>query len=124
MSQSVPVVTHRTVHADGIDIHLAEAGLLVLLLHGFPELWYSWRRPLPALADAGYHAIAPDVTGVIDALGHDHARSRRARLGSQRALFTLTEMFWRVWSLSSRLRVAICATNVWFIRCDFCTHRH
>ena len=58
MSQSVPAVTHRTVQANSIDIHLAEAGdgPLVLLLHGFPELWYSWRRQLPALADA---AITP-----------------------------------------------------------------
>jgi pimeloyl-ACP methyl ester carboxylesterase len=46
-------------------MHLAEAGSgpLVLLVHGFPELWYSWRHQLLALADAGYHAVAPDVRG-------------------------------------------------------------
>ena len=79
-----------------LPLACSSASVLVLL-HGFPELWYSWRRQLPALADAGYHAVAPDlrgygrttappavedyamsqmtadVTGVIDALGHDHA---------------------------------------------------
>ena len=51
--------------ANGINIHIAEQGEgpLVLLLHGFPELWYSWRHQLPALADAGYRAVAPDVRG-------------------------------------------------------------
>ncbi|MGD0765367.1 MAG: alpha/beta hydrolase [Dehalococcoidia bacterium] len=58
-------VTHRLIAANGINIHIAEQGQgpLVLLLHGFPELWYSWRHQLPALADAGYHAVAPDVRG-------------------------------------------------------------
>ena len=51
--------------ANDINIHIAEQGEgpLVLLLHGFPELWYSWRQQLPALADAGYHVVAPDVRG-------------------------------------------------------------
>src|SRR5258708_18599617 len=54
---------------NGLDIHLLEAGHetanrpAVLLLHGFPELAYSWRKVLPALAAAGYHAIAPDQRG-------------------------------------------------------------
>ena len=58
-------ITHRTIKSNGINLHLAEAGEgpLVLLLHGFPELWYSWRHQLPALAEAGYHAVAPDVRG-------------------------------------------------------------
>ena len=58
-------VTHRTVAANGIDVHIAEQGRgpLVLLLHGFPELWYSWRHQLPALAAAGFHAVAPDLRG-------------------------------------------------------------
>ena len=58
-------ITHRTVQTNGINIHIAEAGEgpLVLFLHGFPELWYSWRHQLPALAAAGYHAVAPDVRG-------------------------------------------------------------
>src|SRR6202795_3356300 len=58
-------ITHRAVKANGINMHIAEAGEgpLVLLVHGFPELWYSWRHQLPALAEAGYHAVAPDVRG-------------------------------------------------------------
>lgn len=58
-------VTHRTVRANQIDIHLTEAGHgpPVVLLHGFPELSYSWRHQLPVLAEAGYHAIAPDLRG-------------------------------------------------------------
>ncbi|HEY8767634.1 MAG TPA: alpha/beta hydrolase [Dehalococcoidia bacterium] len=61
-------ITHRTVKTNGINMHLAEAGEgpLVLLVHGFPELWYSWRHQLPALAAAGYHAVAPDVRGYGD----------------------------------------------------------
>ena len=45
-------ITHRTIEANGIRIHLAEAGAgpLVLLCHGFPESWYSWRHQLRALA--------------------------------------------------------------------------
>ncbi|MBK9181247.1 MAG: alpha/beta hydrolase [Acidimicrobiales bacterium] len=57
--------THRTVETNGIRMHAAEQGdgPLVLLCHGFPELWYSWRHQLPALAAAGYHAVAPDLRG-------------------------------------------------------------
>ena len=46
-------------------MHVAEQGQgpLVLLCHGFPELWYSWRHQLPALAEAGYHVVAPDQPG-------------------------------------------------------------
>ena len=58
-------LTHRMVETNGIKIHLAEQGEgpVVLMLHGFPESWYSWRHQLPALADAGYHVICPDVRG-------------------------------------------------------------
>lgn len=58
-------ITHRTIATNGINMHIAEAGEgpIVLLIHGFPESWYSWRHQLPALADAGYHAVAPDVRG-------------------------------------------------------------
>ncbi|WIG95607.1 alpha/beta hydrolase [Myxococcus sp. SDU36] len=58
-------ITHRTVKTNGINLHVAEAGSgpLVLLLHGWPESWYSWRHQLPALAAAGYHVVAPDVRG-------------------------------------------------------------
>jgi epoxide hydrolase A/B len=57
--------SHRLVTANGIRMHLAEQGQgpLVLMCHGFPESWYSWRHQLPALADAGFHAVAPDMRG-------------------------------------------------------------
>ena len=56
---------HRIVSANGIRIHLVEAGSgpLVLMVHGFPESWYSWRHQLHAVADAGFHAVAIDVRG-------------------------------------------------------------
>ena len=56
-------------NGNGLTMHYLEAGWddaerpLVLLLHGFPELAYSWRRIMPALAEAGYHVIAPDQRG-------------------------------------------------------------
>ena len=58
-------LTHRTVRTNGINLHVAEQGQgpAVVLCHGFPELWYSWRHQLPALAEAGYRAIAPDQRG-------------------------------------------------------------
>jgi pimeloyl-ACP methyl ester carboxylesterase len=58
-------VTHRTIETNGIRMHLAEAGTgpLVVLCHGFPESWYSWRHQLPALAEAGFRAVAPDMRG-------------------------------------------------------------
>ena len=56
---------HRIEHVNGIRIHSVEAGEgpLVLLVHGFPESWYSYRHQLPALAEAGYRAVAIDVRG-------------------------------------------------------------
>ena len=91
----------RIVDARGTRIHLVSdgdpAGPLVLLVHGFPESWYSWRHQIPALAAAGYHVAAIDVRGygrssapidveaygmlhhvndnlgVVEALGHDAA---------------------------------------------------
>lgn len=58
-------ISHRFIETNGIRMHIAEAGQgpLVLLLHGFPESWYSWRHQLTALAQAGYHAVAPDQRG-------------------------------------------------------------
>jgi len=58
-------VTHREVEANGIRMHIAEsgAGPLVVLCHGFPESWYSWRHQLQALARAGFQAVAPDMRG-------------------------------------------------------------
>ncbi len=56
---------HRFVDTNGIRMHYVEQGegYPVLFLHGFPELWYSWRYQIPALAAAGFHAIAPDLRG-------------------------------------------------------------
>jgi pimeloyl-ACP methyl ester carboxylesterase len=61
----MPEVTHRHVAANGIRIHIAEcgAGPLVVLCHGFPESWYSWRHQLSALAEAGFRVVAPDMRG-------------------------------------------------------------
>ena len=57
--------THRFVDANGIRMHLVEQGRgpLVLLCHGFPESGYSWRHQIRALADAGFHVVAPDMRG-------------------------------------------------------------
>ena len=58
-------ITHRSVTTNGVRLHLAECGTgpIALMVHGFPESWYSWRYQLPALAAAGYRAIACDVRG-------------------------------------------------------------
>src|SRR5260370_41375813 len=58
-------ISHRFIETNGIRMHLAEAGSgpTVLLCHGFPECWGSWRHQLEALAAAGYRAIAPDRGG-------------------------------------------------------------
>jgi pimeloyl-ACP methyl ester carboxylesterase len=52
---------------NGLRVHILEAGAadrpLLLLLHGFPEIAYSWRKVMPALAEAGYHVVAPDQRG-------------------------------------------------------------
>ncbi|RZB19107.1 alpha/beta hydrolase [Streptomyces sp. F001] len=58
-------LTHRLVPSPAGRIHLVEqgSGPLVLLVHGFPEGWYSWRHQLPALAAAGHRAVAIDVRG-------------------------------------------------------------
>jgi pimeloyl-ACP methyl ester carboxylesterase len=57
--------THRTVRANGIALHVAEAGTgpLVLLLHGFPQFWWAWHQQLQDLANAGYRAVAVDLRG-------------------------------------------------------------
>ena len=101
MNGSADGITHRTVPVGALNLHIAEAGTgpLVVLLHGFPECWYSWRHQITALAAAGYHVVAPDqrgyartgspagatiasytmlhlvgdVIGLLDALGEDQA---------------------------------------------------
>lgn len=63
--------THREISANGARFHLVEAGTgpLVMLLHGFPTFWWSWRHQLTALAQAGYRAVAMDLRGYG---GSDH----------------------------------------------------
>ena len=62
---SWPGVTQRRIATNGISLNIAEAGKgpLVLLLHGFPESWYSWRHQFAPIAAAGYHVVAPDMRG-------------------------------------------------------------
>ena len=90
---------HRTERVGAIEMHWVEAGEgpLVVLLHGFPEFWYSWRRQLRDLAAAGFRAVAPDQRGYnltskpsgvgryrIGALGDDVVALMR-HLGEERA---------------------------------------
>ena len=65
LDSAMPEVTHRMIGTNGIRLHVAEQGEgpLVILCHGFPECWYSWRHQLPALAKAGFRAVAPDLRG-------------------------------------------------------------
>jgi len=65
MDPAMPEVTHRLIETNGIRLHVAEqgSGPLIILCHGFPECWYSWRHQLPALAHAGFRAVAPDLRG-------------------------------------------------------------
>lgn len=94
-----PDFSHRYADLGDVRLHYVEAGTgpLVILLHGFPEYWYSWRHQIAALAKAGYHAVAPDMRGYnlsdkpgsvrdyrIDLLTRDVARLIRA-CGAERA---------------------------------------
>lgn len=60
-------IAHEQVPTNGIELHVAVAGPTggrpVVLCHGFPELWYSWRHQIGALAEAGYRVYAPDLRG-------------------------------------------------------------
>ena len=61
----VPGLSEAYAEVNGIRLHYVEAGQgpPVVLLHGFPEYWYSWRHQIPALAQAGFHVVAPDMRG-------------------------------------------------------------
>ncbi|KAK1277693.1 hypothetical protein QJS04_geneDACA007210 [Acorus gramineus] len=62
-------IVHRTVQVNGISMHVAEKGegpSVVLFLHGFPELWYSWRHQILSLSSRGYRCVAPDLRGYGD----------------------------------------------------------
>ncbi|KAG9459752.1 hypothetical protein H6P81_004260 [Aristolochia fimbriata] len=58
-------IEHRTLMVNGINMHIAEKGQgpAILFVHGFPELWYSWRHQIIGLAARGYRCIAPDMRG-------------------------------------------------------------
>ena len=116
---------HRFVAANGARFHVAEAGEgpLVLLLHGFPEFWWAWRHQLPALAGAGYHAVAMDLRGYgasdkpprgydTPTLAADVAGVVRA-LGAQRAVVVGHDWGgWIAWSmqgLQARVTHAVAA---------------
>ncbi|MED6171282.1 hypothetical protein PIB30_039356 [Stylosanthes scabra] len=61
-------IEHRRVEVNGINMHVAEKGQgpVVLFLHGFPELWYSWRHQIVSLSQKGYRCVAPDLRGYGD----------------------------------------------------------
>jgi epoxide hydrolase A/B len=67
LGETVLTSTERLVETNGVQLRVTEAGdhgaPVVVLAHGFPELAYSWRHQIPALADAGYHVLAPDQRG-------------------------------------------------------------
>ena len=58
--------SHRYARINGIRMHYVEqgAGIPVVLCHGFPHLWFSWRHQLPVIAQAGFRAVAPDMRGM------------------------------------------------------------
>jgi pimeloyl-ACP methyl ester carboxylesterase len=63
-------IEHRTINVNGINIHVAikgpENAPVILFIHGFPQLWYSWRHQIEALSSLGYRAVAPDLRGYGD----------------------------------------------------------
>ena len=72
-------LTHHRFAVNGVEFHCVEAGRgpLVVLLHGFPEFWYSWRRQIPALAGAGFRVVAPDLPGYNESSKPPDAASYR-----------------------------------------------
>ena len=100
---------------NGLDIHVLEAGFetpaggkprpAVLLLHGFPELAFSWRKQLPALAAAGYHAIAPDQRGYGRTTGW--SADFDADLSSFRFMMLLREAIGVLYALGHRTAEAV-----------------
>jgi pimeloyl-ACP methyl ester carboxylesterase len=110
-------MTHRRIATNGVELHtvIEGEGPPVVLLHGFPELWFSWRDQIPALAAAGHRVIAPDlrgfgassapadpalydtptlsrdVSGLLDALGEDDAVLVGHDLGAMLAWFVAVD---------------------------------
>ncbi|KAL3531491.1 hypothetical protein ACH5RR_010813 [Cinchona calisaya] len=73
-------IKHKNVVVNGINMHVAEIGEgpAVLFLHGFPELWYSWRHQMLSLSSKGYRSIAPDLRGYGDTEAPPNATSYTA----------------------------------------------
>jgi pimeloyl-ACP methyl ester carboxylesterase len=76
------MLSHRFRICNGVRFHLVEAGIgpPVILLHGFPEFWYSWRHQIPALAEAGFRVIAPDLRGYNESAKPPGIRNYRLSL--------------------------------------------
>ena len=109
-----PGIRSRFVNnGNGLRMHVLEAGSVgdgrprVLLLHGFPELAYSWRGVMPALADAGYHVIAPDQRGY----GRTQGAMRATTATGAPAAFSI---WWPTRSACSR-RWACSACTRWWV---------
>jgi pimeloyl-ACP methyl ester carboxylesterase len=123
---------HHQVMAGGVELHVVEAGPAsgppIVLSHGFPELWYSWRFQIPALADAGYHVICPDQRGYGDSTvlpnvgdyGIEHLTGDLVGLldhfGHDRAVFVGHDwgalIVWGMARLHPQRASAICAMSV------------
>src|SRR6266481_807912 len=102
-----PEIRSRSVaNVNGLTVHILEAGFetpnrpAVLLLHGFPELAYSWRKVMPPLAAAGYHVIAPDQRGYGRTTGWDD--SYDADPDAFRLLNMVRDATWLVYALGHR----------------------
>ncbi len=68
VSSLYPDISNRKIKTNGIELNIAEqgSGPLILLIHGFPESWYSWRHQFAPLSAAGYKVVAPDMRGYGD----------------------------------------------------------
>src|SRR5271166_3643731 len=75
----MPELQHKFADTNGIRMHYVEQGTgpLVVLCHGWPESWYSWRHQIPALAAAGFRVIAPDLRGYNESAKPLGARAYR-----------------------------------------------
>src|SRR5258706_10760154 len=89
--------TQRIIESNGIRLNIAEQGKgpLVLMCHGFPESWYSWRHQIDALAAAGFHSVAPDMRG--------YGKSDAPEGIDQYTIFHLVGAWWAC-SMRSRFR--------------------
>lgn len=69
------VARHRMVEVNGLNMHIVEQGEgpLVLFLHGFPQIWYTWRHQIPYMAARGFRAVAPDLRGYGDTTGANNS---------------------------------------------------